>query len=134
MAELPGFTCADPFLQETVGKVGGNDGENHGQGDVGCRPRWSQNKGGRGLPRTRRRRPGPSALPQVCGDPSRVAALRAVGEAVQGDDVAGRSDLLEDTQQDETRGKFGIGFTTMVRCCVFPGKLRNPFEKETIVC
>lgn len=107
MAELPGFTCADPFLQETVGKVGGNDGENHRQGDVGCRPRWSQNKGGRGLPRTRRRRLGLSALPQLRGDPSRVAALRAV----QGDDVAGRSDVLEDTQQDETRGKFGTGFT-----------------------
>ena len=60
---------------------------------VGTRPVWQHCRGGAGAP------------------PPRVAALRAVGEAVQGDDVAGRSDVLEDTQQDETRGKFGTGFT-----------------------
>lgn len=114
MAEFPGFTCADPFLQETVGKVGGNDGENHRQGDVGCRPRWSRTREAEGCPGRGERDPGRQPCPRCAGThPSRVAALRAVGEAVQGDDVAGRSDLLEDTQQDETRGKFGTGFTTI---------------------
>ena len=78
--------------------------------------------------------PGRQPCPRCAGTrPSRVAALRAVGEAVQGDDVAGRSDVLEDTQQDETREKLGTGFTTMLRCCVFLGKWKNPFIKETTV-